>query len=131
MKKVLKLQEVYCTHIHTRMSMERLRTMLQPQDEYLLDLAGIEFISRSVADELYNILHQGYNAEIVHAEPFVQKMMDAVTMGRFLPRQRPATSMPIIYCPHNRQRPATTNRQIDRCGFHKNHHCLRLEREPL
>lgn len=99
MKNILKLQKIYGTQIRTRMSMERLRTMLQPQDEYLLDLAGIEFISRSAADELYNILHQGYNAEIVHAEPFVQKMLDAVTMGRFLPRQRPATSMPIIYCP--------------------------------
>ena len=99
MKHILKLQEIYGTHIHTRMSMERLRTMLQPQDEYLLDLAGIEFMSRSAADELYNIIHQGYHVEIVHAEPFVQKMLDAVTIGRFLPRQRPATSIPIIHCP--------------------------------
>ena len=99
MKHILKLQEIYGTHIRTRMSMERLRTMLQPQDEYLLDLVGIDFISRSAADELYNIVHHGGNMEIVHAEPFVQKMLDAVTIGRFLPRQRPATSMPIIHCP--------------------------------
>jgi hypothetical protein len=99
MKNILSMQELFGTHIRTRVSMERLRTMLQPENEYLLDFAGVEFISRSAADELYNILHQTKDVAIIHTEPFVQKMIDAVTIGRFLPRQRPATSMSIIECP--------------------------------
>lgn len=99
MKKILKLQEIYGTHIHTRMSMERLRTILQPQNEYLLDLEGIEFMSRSATDELYNLTHSDIHVDLINLEPFVEKMFSAVTKGRFLPRQHSADDIPIIHCP--------------------------------
>ena len=96
---LLKLQELYGDQIRTRKNMENLSATLQSDNEYLFDLEGVNFISRSAADELYNMLHSDRKIALIHAEPFVQKMIDAVTMGRFFPRQRPTTSMPIIECP--------------------------------
>ena len=97
MKHILKLQEQYGSELRTRLMMERLSASLNCEDEYLLDFQGIEQISRSAADELYNLLHSEKHVVTIHISPFVQKMMDAVTLGRFLPRQRPDTT-PIIHC---------------------------------
>jgi len=77
--------------------MEGLSASLNVDDEYLLDFQGIEQISRSAADELYNLLHSEKNVETINISPFVQKMLDAVTLGRFQPRQRP-TATPITHC---------------------------------
>ena len=77
--------------------MERLTSSLNDTDEYLLDFQGIEQMSRSAADELYNLIHSNKHVETIHISPFVQKMLDAVTLGRFQPRQRP-TATPIIRC---------------------------------
>lgn len=97
MKHILKLQEQYGSELRTRLMMERLNSFLNNEDEYLLDFQGIEQISRSAADELYNITHSEKHVETIHISPFVQKMLDAVTLGRFQPRQRPAAT-PIIRC---------------------------------
>ena len=97
MKHILKLQEQYGSKLRTRLMMERLNSSLSSEDEYLLDFQGIEQISRSAADELYNITHSEKHVETINIGPFVQKMLDAVTLGRFQPRQRP-TATPIIRC---------------------------------
>jgi len=36
--------------------------------------------------------------DAINLEPFVEKMLSAVTLGRFLPRQRMSTDLPIIEC---------------------------------
>ena len=78
--------------------MERLEESLHPEDEYLFDLQDVETISRSAADELYNIRIK-HHIEIVNMSSFVQKMFDAVVLSRFRPRQHDAIDIPIIECP--------------------------------
>jgi hypothetical protein len=38
------------------------------------------------------------HVDLINLEPFVEKMLSAVTKGRFLPRQHSAGDMPIIHC---------------------------------
>jgi len=90
--------EKYGKELHTRQMVERLSTSMNAGDDYLLDMRGIEQISRSAADELYNLTHGQRRVEIINIEPFVEKMLSAVTLGRFLPRRRTSTDLPIIDC---------------------------------
>jgi hypothetical protein len=78
--------------------MERLAASLDSNNEYLLDMSGVEQISRSAADELYNLTHSNMHIDLINLEPFVEKMLSAVTKGRFLPRRHLAGDMPIIHC---------------------------------
>ena len=98
MKEIIHIQEQYGAELHTRQMMERLGASLVPNNEYLLDMSGVEQISRSAADELYNIMHGDIPVEVINLEPFVEKMLSAVIKGRFLPRQRTADDIPIIHC---------------------------------
>ena len=98
MKQIINIQEQYGAELHTRQMMERLASTLQPENEYLLDMSGVAQISRSAADELYNLTHSDMHVDMINIEPFVEKMLSAVTKGRFLPRQHNAGDMPIIHC---------------------------------
>jgi len=92
------MMEKYGKELHTRQMVERLSASMNVEDDYLLDMRGIEQISRSAADELYNMTHGPKRVEIINIEPFVEKMLSAVTLGRFLPRRRTSTDLPIIEC---------------------------------
>jgi hypothetical protein len=61
-------------------------------------MSGVMQISRSAADELYNLTHGDMSVDLINVEPFVEKMLSAVKLGRFLPRQRSTTDTPIIHC---------------------------------
>ena len=98
MKQIINIQEQYGAELHTRQMMERLAASLDPANEYLLDMSGVEQISRSAADELYNLTHGDIHVELINLEPFVEKMLSAVIKGRFLPREHMAGDMPIIHC---------------------------------
>ena len=98
MKQIINIHEQYGAELHTRQMMERLASTLQPENEYLLDMSGVEQISRSAADELYNVTHSDLHVDLINLEPFVEKMLSAVTKGRFFPRQHNAGDMPIIHC---------------------------------
>ena len=98
MKVIINIQEQYGAELHTRQMVERLVASLNPADSYLLDMAGVMQISRSAADELYNLTHSDMNVDLINVEPFVEKMLSAVKLGRFLPRQRTNTDTPIIRC---------------------------------
>ena len=98
MKQIINIQEQYGTELHTRQMMERLAASLNPDNAYLLDMRGVEQISRSAADELYNLTHSTMQVDMINVEPFVEKMLSAVTLGRFLPRQHTSTDIPIIHC---------------------------------
>lgn len=63
----------------------------------MFDMSGINMISRSAADELYNIT-LSHHVEIVHMTPFVQQMYDAVKLGRFQPRQHLSNDVEFIEC---------------------------------
>ena len=83
---------------HPELVMSLLNALLPAEDDYLLDMSGIQLISRSAADELYNLTHGSKRVEIINLEPFVEKMFSAVTLGRFLPRHHTSTDLPILEC---------------------------------
>ena len=98
MKKIIKIKEIYGQELHTRQTIERMAASFLPEDSYLLDMQGVEQISRSAADELYNLTHGSSRVDLVNLEPFVEKMLSAVTIGRFLPRVHTPSNTPIIHC---------------------------------
>lgn len=98
MKHILKMSVVCGTELRTRMMMERFAQTLNKDDEYLLDMQDVTLISRSAADELYNITLDNPKIKIVHLSPFVQKMLDAVILGRFQPRNLRPNATPVIHC---------------------------------
>lgn len=97
MKHLLKISDQFGTEFRTRSLVERLGASLVPEDEYMFDMSGINMISRSAADELYNIT-LSHHVEIVHMTPFVQQMYDAVKLGRFQPRQHLSNDVEFIEC---------------------------------
>lgn len=97
MKHIIKISEVLGPELRTRQLIENWAITLNPMDEYLINMDGVVFVSRSAADELYNAAHD-YHVEFVGMATFVQKMYDAVTLGRFQPRQLRPSSTPIVYC---------------------------------
>ena len=98
MKQIINIRERYGAELHTRQMIERLAASLRPTDSYLLDMQGVQQISRSAADELYNLTHSATHVDLMNLEPFVEKMLSAVTKGRFLPRQHTAGDLPIVHC---------------------------------
>ena len=98
MKKIIKIQESYGSELHTRQLIERMSASFNVEDSYLLDMQGVMQISRSAADELYNLTHGAFHVDLINVEPFVEKMLSAVTKGRFFPRRHTAGDMPIIHC---------------------------------
>lgn len=98
MKQILKIADFCGTELRTRKVMENFAQTLNRENEYIFDMQGVEQISRSAADELYNITHT-FQVEVIGTQPFVQKMLDAVTLGRFQPRDRHISDTPIIECP--------------------------------
>lgn len=98
MKHLLNIASQFCTEFRTRSLVERLGASLVSGDEYMFDMSGIEMISRSAADELYNIT-MSHHVEIIHMTPFVQQMYDAVKLGRFQPRQHLNGDVEFIHCP--------------------------------
>lgn len=98
MKQIINMYERYGAELHTRQLVERLSDSLNSKNEYLLDMKGVLQISRSAADELYNITHGEKKVDVINVEPFVEKMLSAVTLGRFLPRKHSSSDMKIIEC---------------------------------
>lgn len=98
MKKIIKMKDVCGEIIHTRSVVERFRESLNFDDEYLLDMEGVVQISRSATDELYNIMHGSISVDVINLEPFVAKMLDVVTKGRFLPRIRQKNNVKLVVC---------------------------------
>lgn len=97
MKHIIKMTERYGKELRTRQLIEQFAATLNTEDEYLLDMTDIEVISRSAADELYNLTHD-MNVEVINMCSFVQRMYDAVTLGRFKPRELRQSGTPIVQC---------------------------------
>lgn len=97
MKKILNIKEYCGSELRTRQMVEHLAQTLQNDIDYLFDMSGVEQISRSAADELYTITHERH-IEVINKTPFVQKMLDAVILGRFQPREKSVSETPIIHC---------------------------------
>ena len=96
MRHTLILSQEIGPELRTRQVLENFAKTLNKDDLYLIDMTGVEQISRSAADELYNITHGDYNVEVVGLTPFVNKMLDAVKIGRFHPRVRIDANIKVI-----------------------------------
>ena len=98
MKEIINMHKLYGAEMHTRQVVEKFAASLSKENEYLLDMKGVCQISRSAADEIYILTHSDKKVELINLEPFVEKMLSAVTLGRFLPRKHLDRSTPIIDC---------------------------------
>ncbi len=99
MKQIVKLSERFGARINIRAQVAELEKTISPENSYLLDFSGIETVSRSVADEFYTLVHSDKHVEIYNMNDFVRKMYDAVTYGRFMPRNLQYSFDEIIECP--------------------------------
>ncbi|MBR5971129.1 MAG: hypothetical protein IK017_00575 [Paludibacteraceae bacterium] len=99
MKHIIKIAEIINAEVVTRNTVESIEKRLNHEDEYLFDMSGVKHISRSAADEFFNVAHCDYHVVLVNMEPFVKKMMDVVSIGRFKTRDRNEEHDEVIHCP--------------------------------
>ena len=84
----ISIKDVVGTDVRSRISLEAVKALMTPGGEYVIDMEGVTSISRSVADELYN-LQQDYGAvRFEHQTEFVKRMMNIVWEGRSKKRFR-------------------------------------------
>ncbi|MCQ2195211.1 MAG: hypothetical protein MJZ28_09720 [Paludibacteraceae bacterium] len=98
MKHIIKISDSLGNELSTRLIIENFAKTLTKEDEYLFDMSGVSFISRSVADELFNISFCDYHVVLANMEPFVQKMMNVVSVSRFKTRDIKQDDIEIIHC---------------------------------
>ena len=98
MKQIINVYKRYGAELHTRQLIERLSASLESENSYLLDMKGVHQISRSAADELYSLTHSEKKVDLINLEPFVEKMLSAVILGRFLPRRHSTEGVQIVDC---------------------------------
>lgn len=99
MKHIINILATYGAELRTRALIERMSATFVEGDEYLLDMAGVQLVSRSAADEIFNIT-RSKKVILVHVGEFVQQMLDAVSVGRFSERRHASTDVQFIKCPN-------------------------------
>ena len=83
----ISIKDVVGTDVRSRISHDAVKALMTHGGEYVIDMEGVTSISRSVADELYNL--QDYGAvRFEHQTEFVQRMMSIVWEGRSKKRVR-------------------------------------------
>lgn len=83
MNKVFNISELISTDIRSRANANIIRSLVDGIDEkVILDFDGVDFISRSFTDELYNVLEEHGNISFINASETVTAMLDAVEKGR-------------------------------------------------
>lgn len=84
----LKIAELIGTDIRTRRFFRNDMERILPRDtSVMLDFTGVAFVSRSVADEIYNVLEDYPLARVCHLEGDVGMMYEVVRKGRRAPRE--------------------------------------------
>lgn len=83
MDKVFYISELISTDIRSRANANIIRSAIDGiESNIVLDFDGVKFISRSFADELYNVMEEHNGITLTNESDFVKSMMDAVTQGR-------------------------------------------------
>lgn len=76
------------TDLRTRSFFRRdIDALLTHVQSIVMDFAGVVFVSRSVADEIFNVLEDYPNVSILHMEGDVEMMFAVVKNGRSTPRK--------------------------------------------
>ena len=86
MKRIV-LFSLFGSNIRSRSNVERIATMVDCKETFVLDMSGVEFVSRSVADELCSISER-FHTEIQNSSGIVAKMLDVVSNSRKQKRVR-------------------------------------------
>lgn len=83
MDKVFKISELISDDIRSRSNAEIIRSALcGVHGSVSLDFTGVVFMSRSFADELYNIVSENKNITLTNMDGIVKSMYQAVYDGR-------------------------------------------------
>ena len=91
MKQTIRLTDIYNGDLFTRSKATELSGCIIPNaDEVVMDFEGISFMSRSFADELYNVVEDFKDKlfEYIHRNDVVETMMTKVAEGRKRERKR-------------------------------------------
>lgn len=86
MENIIKVMDILGSDIRSRLNAERIRDRIDGQT--VVDFSGVEFMSRSFADELYNICHENPLVRIDGMSDFVRSMYNTVSDGRQRKRVR-------------------------------------------
>lgn len=79
----IKIKELISDNIRSRFNGDILRTAISKEKgQIVLDFSNVEFISRTFADELYNIVNENKNISIENMNDFVGTMYGIVKNGR-------------------------------------------------
>lgn len=91
MKQVITLKNIYDTELYTRSKATELKDIISLNvEEVEMDFSDVTFMSRSFADELYNVVESFDKKKFVytHRNDVVTTMMTKVAEGRSRERQR-------------------------------------------
>lgn len=83
------------SEIRSRVAIEKIKSFIQIKDRVYIDMTGVTFISRSCADELYNLQIDNQNVKISNQTGEVYKMMNVVKKGRTKQRNREILDSPV------------------------------------
>jgi len=83
MNTIVKIAELIGTDIRLRANAIILRSAIDGvEGNIILDFAGVVFVSRSFADELYNVMGEYKEISLKNTSGIVASMIDAVKQGR-------------------------------------------------
>lgn len=83
----IKLFEIYEVKILAlRQNIRALSRKMDLTHTYTLDFDGIEFISRSATDEVFNLENEGYKIKLQNVSKDIEEMFKVVKEGRERPR---------------------------------------------
>ena len=86
METVINVKSLIGTEVRSRLNAETIKNNIDGKTS--VDFSGVEFISRSFADELYNIAKDNKDISLVGMSDFVLSMFNVVSNGRSKGRVR-------------------------------------------
>ena len=90
------LRDMLGSDVRSRANARKIYAELESSQISQIDLSGVEFVSRSVADEFCNIMDK-HEVVFINASVMVGNMMDIVKKGRGVERER-SVDANIIEC---------------------------------
>lgn len=89
MEKVINIRTLIGTEARLRPNADLIRQALKENEEcHVIDFDGVNFVSRSFADELCNILDENNQLRLTNESPLVKRMIDVVLASRKRVRTR-------------------------------------------
>lgn len=87
--KTIMIKDIIGSEVRSRSSIKHIRKAMDGNENtFIVDMNGVDFISRSSADELYNLTLDVKEMHIINTIDTVKKMIDVVWDGRKAKRIR-------------------------------------------